>query len=50
MNKTAEWIELLQLVKQLPEPLKREIYIISEGARLVAEMKKQEAEGKAVQG
>ena len=33
----AEWIELIKLIKQLTEPLKREMCMITEGARFVSD-------------
>lgn len=33
---TAEWIELIRLLRQLPEEAKLEMYWMSEGARIVA--------------
>lgn len=38
--KTTEWIEFVELLRQLPEQRQRELYLMIKGAVLVSEIDK----------
>lgn len=38
--KTAEWIEMIELLRLLPEKKQKEFYMMIKGAALVAELDK----------